>query len=46
MEFEMYVIYDATKNIYNQPMCASNDADAMRTLAHESKHISFQFIIH
>lgn len=36
MEYELYVIYDAAKEYYNQPMCATNDADAMRTFAHEA----------
>lgn len=35
MEFELFVIYDAAKNIYSAPMAQYNDADAMRAFAHE-----------
>lgn len=36
MEFEIYIMYDAAKEIYNSPMCFTNDADSMRSFAHEA----------
>lgn len=35
MEYELYVIYDAAKNLYFPPTAQENDATAMRSFAHE-----------
>lgn len=36
MEYELYVIYDAATNTYGVPMAQTNDAEAMRSFAHEA----------
>lgn len=36
MEYELYVIYDAATNKYGIPMAQTNDAEAMRSFAHEA----------
>lgn len=36
MEYELYVIYDAATNRYGIPMAQVNDAEAMRSFAHEA----------
>ena len=36
MEYELYVIYDAATNMYGVPMAQNNDAEAMRSFAHET----------
>lgn len=35
MEYELYIIYDAATNMYGVPMAQQNDAEAMRSFAHE-----------
>lgn len=35
MEYELYCIYDAATNKYGIPMAQQNDAEAMRSFAHE-----------
>ena len=36
MEYELYVIFDAATNSYGVPMAQTNDAEAMRSFAHEA----------
>lgn len=36
MEYELYVIYDSATNNYGVPMAQTNDAEAMRSFAHEA----------
>ena len=36
MEYGLYCIYDAATNIYGIPMAQTNDAEAIRSFAHES----------